>query len=107
MAKPRSPIVPDQLDLAEVEGGVRLRLRVKAGAKRNALLGAHGGALKLSVTAAPERGKANRAVLDLLGRVLEVSASSIELVAGTASPDKVVLLPLDRRTLLRRLTQAG
>jgi len=105
MAEPDSRFRPDQLDLVEVAEGVRLRLRVKAGGKRNVLLGTHAGALKLSVTSAPERGKANRAVVALLAQRLGIPASSIELIAGTASPDKVVLLPLDRRALLRRLSR--
>ena len=46
---------PGGLELDEAEGGTRMRLRVKAGARRDALLGAHAGALKLSVTAAPEK----------------------------------------------------
>ena len=107
MTEPDSAIHPDELELVEVQGRVRLRLRVKAGGRRNALLGTHGGALKLSVTAAPEKGKANRAVLSLLAQRLGVPASSLELISGAASPDKVVLLPLDRRDLLRRLLRVG
>lgn len=107
MAELDSAIRPDELDLVELPGGVRLRLRVKAGGRRNALLGTHAGALKLSVTTAPEKGKANRAVLSLLADRLGIPASSIELISGIASPDKVVLLPLDRRALLRRLLRVG
>ena len=107
MNDPDHAIDPDGLDLVEVAGGVRLRLRVKAGARRDAVLGVHAGALKISVTAAPERGKANRAVLALLAKRLGFPPSSIELLSGAASPDKVVLLPLDRRALLRRLLRVG
>lgn len=107
MSETHSAISPEELDLVEVKGGVRLRLRVKAGAGRNALLGSHAGALKLSVTAAPEKGKANRAVLGLLAERLGVPPSSLELISGAASPDKTVLLPLDRRALLRRLLRTG
>jgi uncharacterized protein (TIGR00251 family) len=92
------------LELAETAGGVRLRLRVKAGGRRNAILGAHGGALKLTVTAAPEKGKANRAVLALLSKALEIPASSLEILSGTSSPDKVVLVPLDGKRLRQKLS---
>ena len=92
-----------ELELIEVEGGVRLRLRVKAGARRNALLGIHAGALKLSVSAAPEKGKANKAVLALLADRLDLPASSIELLSGAASPDKAVRIPLSAGTVRRRL----
>ena len=82
------------LELTEVAGGTRLRLRVRPGARKNAVVGAHGGALKISVTAPPERGKANDAVLDLLAKALSLPRGSIEILAGHASPDKVALVPL-------------
>jgi uncharacterized protein (TIGR00251 family) len=93
------------LDLTEIEGGVRLKLRVKAGSRRNALLGIHAGALKLSVTAAPEKGKANKAVLALLADALDMSASSLEILSGKTSPDKVVLVPLDAGALVKKLSR--
>ena len=91
------------LDLIEVEGGVRLKLRVKAGGRKNAILGTHAGALKLSVTAAAEKGKANKALLSLLADALELPASSLEILSGQTSPDKVALIPLSREQLLQRL----
>ena len=56
----------DVLDFTGDGGGTCLRLRVSAGASRSRVLGSHGGALKLSVKAPPERGKANREVLALV-----------------------------------------
>jgi uncharacterized protein (TIGR00251 family) len=91
------------LELTDADGGVRLKLRVKAGGRRNAILGRHAGALKLSVTAAPEKGKANRAVLALLAETLGLAASKLKIISGQTSPDKVVLVPLSREELLQRL----
>lgn len=68
----------------------RLRLRVVPGARSSELVGRHGDAWKLRVAFAPERGKANEAVLELLARALEVPRAEVELVAGNASRDKVV-----------------
>ena len=93
------------LDLVEVRGGSRLRLRVKPGARRNAILGPHGGALKLSVTAAPEKGKANEAVIALLARSLAVPASALSLVSGQTSPDKTVFVPLSPGAIVERLAK--
>ena len=56
----------------------------------------HGGALKLSVKAPPERGKANREVLALVAEAFGLAPSDVELVSGETSPDKVVRLPLSR-----------
>jgi uncharacterized protein (TIGR00251 family) len=84
-------------------GGTRLRLRVKPGSKKNAVLGVHGGALKLGIVAAPERGKANRAVLKLLARVLGVAAGEIQMLSGEGSQDKVVLVALAPAAVEERL----
>jgi len=93
------------LELTEVEGGTRLRLRVKAGASANRIVGAHGGALKLGVTAPPEKGKANKAVLQLLGETLRLAPSSIELLSGHTSQDKIVRIPLPPSTITARLRE--
>jgi uncharacterized protein (TIGR00251 family) len=98
---------PEPLELVEVPGGTRVRLRVKAGARRSAILGPHGGALKVAVAAAPERGKANRAVLDLLGGALALSPSSIRILSGETSPDKAVLIPLPPGEIALRLKPRG
>ena len=84
----------EELELTPFPGGTRLRLRVKAGAKKTAILGVHGGALKLSVAAAPERGKANRAVVKLLAEALGLPASTVTVVEGKSSPDKVAAVAL-------------
>jgi uncharacterized protein (TIGR00251 family) len=94
---------PGELDLVALAGRTRMRLRVKPGAKRAEILGAHGGALKISVTTAPERGKANRSALKLLARALDVPPTEIELIAGHGSSDKTVLVPLAPEEIRRRL----
>ena len=70
----------------------RLKLRVVPGAGRSGVVGRHGDGWKVRVTAAPERGKANEAVLVQLARVLEVSRGDVDLVAGHRSRDKVAVV---------------
>jgi len=72
---------------------VLLHVRVQPKARANAVKGWHGAALRVSVTAAPEDGKANRAVIDLLAETFDVAPSSINLVRGAASRDKWFRLP--------------
>ncbi len=91
------------LDLDERDGGTRIRLKVKAGARTDAVGGVHAGSLRVQVVAAPEHGKANRAVLALLASVLDVAPSSLELLSGHTSPAKVVWIPLGRDRVLQRL----
>jgi uncharacterized protein (TIGR00251 family) len=87
------------------EGGgrsVRLRLRVSAGASRRRILGVHGGALKLSVKAPPERGKANKDVVSLVAETFGLTPSDVEILSGETSPDKVVRLALSPREAAAR-----
>ena len=83
------------LDLQPAQGGCRLRLRVRAGASRDAIEGEHAGALRVRVTTAPEKGKANRRVLELLAEVLGLPPTALRLLAGETRPDKVVWIPLE------------
>lgn len=71
---------------------VRLRLRVSPGARRPAVVGRHGTAWKVRVSAPPEGGKANDAVLALLSETLHLPSRDIELVSGASARDKVVAL---------------
>jgi uncharacterized protein len=73
---------------------VRIRLRVSAGAARRRVLGVHGGALKLSVKAPPEKGKANKDVLTLVAETFGLAPSDVAILSGETSPDKIVRLPL-------------
>lgn len=69
-----------------------LRLRVVPGANRPGIVGRHGDAWKVRVSAPAEGGRANDAVLDLLARTLEVSRRDVRLTVGSSSRDKVVVL---------------
>ncbi|HEY8103927.1 MAG TPA: DUF167 domain-containing protein [Gaiellaceae bacterium] len=86
----------------------RLRLRVAPGASRAAVVGRHGDAWKVRVAAAPERGKANEAVLTLLADTLAVPRSNVTLVSGGGSRDKIVELEgITAEEIERRLATAG
>lgn len=72
--------------------GVLLPVRVVPGASRTRIVGELGGALKVAVAAPPEKGRANRAVADLLARALGLSRGDVRLIAGATSPRKTFLL---------------
>lgn len=79
-------------------------VRVSPKASRNALTGWHAGALKVSVTAAPERGKANEAVEALLAGLLELPRGAVRVVAGeTARNKRVEIAGLEAAELQARL----
>ncbi len=80
------------LGLAKVENGVVLLVKAQPKAKKNAIAGVHDGRLKVSVTEAPEKGKANAAINRILARSLGLRRSEIELVRGATSPHKEFLV---------------
>jgi uncharacterized protein len=80
------------IELSGSGNGVLLGVQVSPGASRSRVLGEHGGRLKLSVAAAPERGKANEAVVELLAEELGVRKSQIAVVRGETSKQKTVLI---------------
>lgn len=69
---------------------IRLRLRVTPQATRSAVVGRQGDAWKVRVAAIPERGRANRAVVELLAGTLAVPRTSVALVSGAGARDKTV-----------------
>jgi uncharacterized protein len=73
-----------------LSGPTRIRLRVAPGAARSVVVGRHGDGWKVRVAAAPEHGKANDALVDLLATVLPVSGRDVAVVSGRASRDKIV-----------------
>ena len=81
--------------LISVAAGVRLRLRVKPGASRVAVLGRtiladDAEAVVVAVSAPPEDGKANAAVIALLAKSWRIPKSRIEIVAGATARTKLV-----------------
>jgi uncharacterized protein len=83
----------------------RLRLRVVPGARDSRLVGRYGDAWKVQVSAAPERGSANDAVVRLLADLLSVPRNEVLLVSGHRSRDKIVeLAGLEAAEADRRLT---
>ncbi len=69
-----------------------LPVQAQPKAKQNALAGWHAGRLKVCLTAAPEKGKANRALLKLLAKALGLKRSQIKLLSGETSPLKMLCI---------------
>jgi uncharacterized protein (TIGR00251 family) len=85
--------------------GVTLRLKVAPRAARDRIEAVADGTLKVSVTAAPDRGRANEAVIALIARALQVPKSSITLVAGAAARHKTLRIAGDGPAIESRLRE--
>ncbi len=83
------------LNCQRCDGGVKLDVRVTPSAKRSMVGGNHDGCLKVSVTAAPDQGKANDAVIKILSERLGIAKSHIEITAGSTSRRKSIYCHCD------------
>ena len=96
--------------LAMVAAGLRVAVRLTPKASADRIDGlapeADGGAvLKVAVTAVPEDGKANAALIKLLAKQWRLPKSSIEIVQGATDRRKVLLITGDAEDLRRRIEQ--
>ncbi|KIC13370.1 DUF167 domain-containing protein [Leisingera sp. ANG-Vp] len=86
MGKPKKKDLPDLTHLCVP--GAEIAVRAAPKAARNVIAEA-GGVLKISVTAAPENGKATEAIRQLLALAMGTAASNLALRRGTASRSKL------------------
>ena len=78
------------LDLNEKDNAVTIRIRVQPRASRTEVVGEYAGAIKLRVAALPVDGKANEECRRFLAKLFNVGATSIEIISGDSSRDKVI-----------------
>jgi len=74
----------------KTENGVTFEVKVHPRAKKNAITGEVGDALKVALTAPPVEGKANEACIEFFAKLLKVPRSSVSIVAGLTSRNKVI-----------------
>ena len=108
---PRSnPEIDDSTAALQLETraqGVVLPVKAQPGARKNELRGVQDGALKVCVTQAPEKGKANKAIIETLAKTLKLKKSQIQLVSGElASQKKFLVEQIDEATLRQKIAQA-
>ncbi|MGH7124331.1 MAG: DUF167 domain-containing protein [Stellaceae bacterium] len=99
----------DRLPFAPAADGVRLRVRVTPKASAERIIGladeADGGVvLKVAVTAAPENGKANAALVKLLARAFRLPPRDFSVVRGATDRRKVVAVTGAPEALAARIT---
>jgi uncharacterized protein (TIGR00251 family) len=80
------------LDIEEDETGVTLKVHLQPRAHRDKIVGLHGDALKVQITAAPVEGQANDACVAFFARALKIPKAKVAIVSGLGSRDKRVRL---------------
>jgi uncharacterized protein (TIGR00251 family) len=74
----------------EVDGRVRFLVRVQPRASRSEVVGVHGDALKIRLSAPPVDGAANNALIEFLADVFAVGRRDVRILSGETSRSKVV-----------------
>ncbi len=96
------------ISIRDTPQGATFAVRVQPRARKNAIVGAIGDALKLALTAPPVEGRANEACIEFLAEFLKVPRSSVTIAAGQTSRNKVIrvrgLTAADVAERLRRAT---
>ncbi|HKH99101.1 MAG TPA: DUF167 domain-containing protein [Candidatus Sulfotelmatobacter sp.] len=76
--------------IQESDKGASFAVRVHPRAKKNAITGELGDALKISLTTPPTEGRANEACLEFLAKLLKVPRGSVTIASGLTSRNKVI-----------------
>ena len=95
------------IPIHESAKGSTFAVKVQPRARKNAITGVVGDALKLALTAPPVDGKANQAVIEFFADLFAIPRSSVTIASGETSRNKVVRIAgMSRAATAERLTRA-
>jgi uncharacterized protein (TIGR00251 family) len=80
------------IKLREVDGGLVVSVKVQPNSSKDRVVGEYADKIKIAVTVAPEKGKANKAVIKLFAKWLGIKNSDIQVISGETSRDKELFI---------------
>jgi uncharacterized protein (TIGR00251 family) len=86
------------IPLHETAKGITFAVRIHPRARKNAITGVVGDALKLALTAPPVEGRANQAVIEFFADLFAIPRASVTIASGETSRNKIVRITGLRRT---------
>ncbi len=112
MCPPRNGYLWDadktMIPIRDMPCGATFQIKVHPRARKNAITGEIGAALKVALTSPPIEGRANDACIAFLAEVLNVPRSSVTISAGKSSRTKVILVSgLSARQVEARLLESS
>ncbi len=98
--------------LTKTDKGIILNVRLAPKSSKNSINkieeDADGnGVIKISVTTVPEKGKANKALIDLLSKELKIPKKSFSIISGETDKNKKILIDSDINYLEEKLKEYG
>ncbi len=76
----------------EMDDGIVVSVKVQPNSSKDRVVGEYADQIKIAVTVAPEKGKANKAVIKLFAKWLGIKSSDIQIISGETSRDKVLFI---------------
>ena len=67
-----------------------IKVKIVPGSSKNKIVGVYNDALKISITAPPVEGKANKKCIAYLAKYFDISKSKIEIILGQTSKNKLI-----------------
>ncbi len=96
------------IPIRDTASGVTFAVKVHPRARKDAITGEVGDALKLALTSPPVEGRANEACIEFFAKFLRVPRSSVTIAAGQTSRQKVIRVAgLSAAAVAERLRAAG
>ena len=77
-----------EIKIVDIGGGIEFEVIAKPKSRKEGIAGVHDGALRIAITAAPEKGRANDAIVKVLSELLNVPTKAITIVSGQTSRRK-------------------
>jgi uncharacterized protein (TIGR00251 family) len=69
---------------------IKVKVKIVPGSSKNKIIGAYNNALKITITAPPVEGKANKKCIAYLAKYFDVAKSKIEIISGQNSKNKLI-----------------
>ena len=80
------------IKIRATDGGIVVSVKVQPNSSKDRVVGEYADQIKIAVTVAPEKGKANKAVIKLFAKWLDIKNSDIQVISGETSRDKVLFI---------------
>jgi uncharacterized protein (TIGR00251 family) len=93
------------LSVNQERHNTRLSVKVTPNASRNQIVGMKDGVLQVKIAAPPEKGKANKELIDFLAGELDVRKSAVSVIKGQTSRHKIIhITGMSNEELLKRIS---
>ena len=81
-----------------------IKVKIVPGSSKNKIVGAYNDALKITITAPPVEGKANKKCIAYLAKCFDIAKSKIEIISGQTSKDKLIkIYDINQKEFLDKL----